>query len=295
MSHCLKLINSHYNALQQLVRSISWFDHADQLRASTYVICITLLILSIPSIALNALLLVTVWRVRSLQVTSNLFLCNLALSDLAIGLVVQPFAVAWKLSEFLSTDLESNCRIASTSIMLSFTFVSVSIVTITLVTVYRYLALCLHLSYKSTVTSKRVILVFGGVWFAGLAFSFLTLLGARIFHIAAAVVISSCHPTMTFCYYKIYQVLKYHHAKINQSMHVSQETTGLASMLAWNITGTILYFNSSVNPLNYYWKLREIRNSVNETINLVCPCIRISNHNAVTPIQSNHSVQTVNS
>ena len=36
--------------------------------------------------------------------------------------------------------------------------------------------------------------------------------------------------------------------------------------LAWQFTGTLIYLNSSLNPLLYYWKIREVRQAVKETL-----------------------------
>ena len=36
--------------------------------------------------------------------------------------------------------------------------------------------------------------------------------------------------------------------------------------LAWQFTGTLIYLNSSLNQLLYYWKIREVRQAVKETL-----------------------------
>lgn len=45
--------------------------------------------------------------------------------------------------------------------------------------------------------------------------------------------------------------------------------TGLRTpslVLAWDVTDTLLLFNSTLNPLLYYWKMRDVRQAVKETI-----------------------------
>ena len=45
--------------------------------------------------------------------------------------------------------------------------------------------------------------------------------------------------------------------------------TGLRTpslVLAWDATDTLLMFNSTLNPLMYYWKMRDVRQAVKETI-----------------------------
>ena len=40
--------------------------------------------------------------------------------------------------------------------------------------------------------------------------------------------------------------------------------------LAWQYTVTLVYLNSSLNPLLYYWKMREVRQVVKDTIRQLC-------------------------
>ena len=51
---------------------------------------------------------------------------------------------------------------------------------------------------------------------------------------------------------------------------------GLTSLVyqAWIYTATLVYFNSSLNPILYCWKLKEVRQAVKDTIRTVlCHCI----------------------
>ena len=42
--------------------------------------------------------------------------------------------------------------------------------------------------------------------------------------------------------------------------------------LTWALTSTLFFFNSSLNPFLYCWKMREIRKAARETIRQVCGC-----------------------
>ena len=50
----------------------------------------------------------------------------------------------------------------------------------------------------------------------------------------------------------------------------SQEKITLAVYLARQYTGTLIYFNSSLNPLLYCWKIPEIRRAVKDTLKQLC-------------------------
>ncbi|EDO43723.1 predicted protein [Nematostella vectensis] len=285
-----------------------WANYSANLKTSSYLLVTVFTILTLPSIVFNALILITVFRVRSIQTTSNVFLCNLAASDLGATLISLPLAFSWKLSEFLSTDAQNTCRIANAFMMSSVIFTGVSVLTLTTATVDRYLALYLHLSYNSIVTVQRVLIICGGMWVSCSIFSAVTLYGVHVYHPVTTIFVSVCLPVVIFCYYKIYKVLKYHHLKINQSVPSEEgkvvnllrykksvigliyvlvmmivllapfacvvavfEVSGQLSeslLLAWNVTGCLVFTNSTFNPLVYYWKIRELRYNVNETVSL---------------------------
>ena len=44
--------------------------------------------------------------------------------------------------------------------------------------------------------------------------------------------------------------------------------------LAWEITGVIVLFNSSLNPFIYCWKIKDIRLAVKDSISCFCCCLR---------------------
>ena len=39
-----------------------------------------------------------------------------------------------------------------------------------------------------------------------------------------------------------------------------------SNIIAWNIAAILVFFNSSLNPVLYCWKIREVRHAVKETI-----------------------------
>ena len=49
----------------------------------------------------------------------------------------------------------------------------------------------------------------------------------------------------------------------------------VAIVLAWRCTGTLLYFNSSLNPVLYCWKMSSVKKAMKETVRKIC-CNRSS-------------------
>ena len=54
---------------------------------------------------------------------------------------------------------------------------------------------------------------------------------------------------------------------------ITRRGASLSLILAWRYTGTLLLFNSSLNPLLYCWKMRAVKKAMKETIQqLFSPC-----------------------
>ena len=57
------------------------------------------------------------------------------------------------------------------------------------------------------------------------------------------------------------------------SVLITRRGASLWLILAWRYTGTLLLFNSSLNPLLYCWKMRAVKKAMKETIQqLFCSC-----------------------
>ena len=103
------------------------------------------------SITGNSLVLTAILRSPSLRSPSIVFLCSLAVSDLLVGLAVQPVFIA---TLFKSSDLLfQSCN------MLASSFCGVSLCTckMTAIGVDRFLALHCHMRYPNLMTSKRAL------------------------------------------------------------------------------------------------------------------------------------------
>ena len=61
-------------------------------------------------------------------------------------------------------------------------------------------------------------------------------------------------------------------------------------VLAWRCTGTLLFFNSSLNPVLYCWKMRSVKKAMKETVRKMC-CNRSSEFLTT----SNTGISTLNS
>ncbi|XP_078344366.1 melanocyte-stimulating hormone receptor-like [Oculina patagonica] len=250
----------------------------------------------------NALILVALCRDSSLNPPSKLFLRCLALSDLCVGLIVQPVTVVFLLSAVYHRW--RLCRVAeilwySMSILMG----GFSLAVLTAISVDRLLALLLGIRYRHVVTMKRARLLVA--LFLLISIVSCVLQYTDIFDFLVTVMWLLCLITSTFCYVRIYFALRNHiqvHVNLQgqpnaiSPLNLSRYKTTVSTAMwlfaaliicyapfglvlvvsatqselneSLNITTffalTLVYLNSSLNPMLYCWKIRELRNAVKE-------------------------------
>ena len=257
----------------------------------------------------NALILVALHKVSSLNPPSKLFLRCLAFSDLSVGLVVQPAAVVSLLSAvYRRWEL---CFVSERVWFFFSQFMAgCSFVTTIAISVDRLLALLLGIRYRQVVTIKRARLLVVVFLLASTANYVIYYTDISAFAVFSAIMWSLWLIVTTYCYARIYLTLQNHiQAQITPqgqpngispvnflrykktvssalwvfaAMMICYVLFGLvliahtvmspsASLLIINYFAiTLVYLNSSLNPILYCWKIRKIRNAVREILkNLV--------------------------
>lgn len=247
----------------------------------------------------NALVLVGIIRTPAIRSASMLMICSLAVSDLLVGIMVQPFYIAHHLTHGTVLFLLEGS--------IGHPVCGVSFLTITAITVDRFIALHYHLRYATLVTKSRVKHTLLLIWvfsFALLGFYFWN---KRVYRVLLGVIIIICFIVSTFCYFRIYQILRHHLAEIRTQQRAVQSSnaeshhtytgrfeksvmstfvfyialftcyfpmyifltlSGLLSMdwhQQWNFSATLVFSNSAINPFLYRWRLRELRVAVDKT------------------------------
>ncbi|EDO36985.1 predicted protein [Nematostella vectensis] len=209
-----------------------YISYSTELLPSTNILSMLLLLTVVPGAILNSLILATIWRVKPLQTPSNLFLCNLAISDLAVCVIAQPLALAWRWSEMNNSSYDIVCPLAVITSLASSQFAGVSLVTVTVASVDRYLALYLHLMYTSSVTTRRVGIVCAFTWFASTFVVFMAFAGRSTYNALCSALLPICILTVAFSFFKIVKVLMRHHTQIAaQSMSSNSSQSDMVSNL----------------------------------------------------------------
>ena len=258
--------------------------------------CILNAPLMLLSILGNALVLVAILRTPSIHSPSVIFLCNLAVTDLLVGLVVQPAYIAQQIVRTVSALQEAVTA-------MGFAGCGVSLWTMTAITVDRFLALHYHLQYPNLMTTSRAIYTIITIWCIITLFSFSILWSLSIYYFFATFCITICLLVCLVCFIKIYRIVRRHQLQIHvqqqavensidtNNHHIRQSTKSaknifiyfLAMILCYSpfsivviisgFTGvdlkviltfsfTVVLMNSSINPFLYCWRMTELREAV---------------------------------
>ena len=168
--------------------------------------------LSITAFLWNALILLALRKESaSLKPPSKLLYRNLAITDLCVGIIVQPLAVVYWISvvyESWSTCYYAFLAVSITGSMLCL----VSLIILTAISVDRLLALLLWFKYQRVVTRKRSYITVAVIWVLSLA--------GLVSYVCVFIIASLCIITSILSYTKIFHSLRYY--KIHVHGHASQ-------------------------------------------------------------------------
>ena len=123
--------------------------------------------LSITASLGNALILIALHKVTSIHPPTKLFFRCLAVTDLCVGLIVQPLSVTLIMSPLIRMNVQGFFYVDRVCQTLSWILCGVSIFTSAAISVDRLLALLLGLRYRHVVTLRRVRVAIVCFWLVG--------------------------------------------------------------------------------------------------------------------------------
>ena len=187
----------------------------------------------------------------------------------------------------------------------AFLLVSASLLTITAIAVDRLLAISCHHRYEELITSKRVVVALLCLWITSFVAASVYISLPRHSSAVAVVVECVGLPSISVAYIRIYKVVKYHRNQIHSQLQVTNTQRAnltrekksalnavyvyvvflacylplLCSYIGLLSTSSrmpfwvaeqalifLVFLNSSLNPVLYCWRYREIREIVKSVV-----------------------------
>ena len=266
--------------------------------------------LSITASLGNALIFVVLHKETSLHPPTKLLFKCLAVTDLCVGLISQPLHCTLILSHYTTKMKSSFIVfVIKANTAISAILCGVSVGTSTAISVDRLLALLLGMRYRQVVTLRRTRVVVSCIWQSSVLLSCISFWSFRIFWITVYVAVTSLLAFSLFSYMKIYFTLRQHQAQIQGQFHQGhgggtplnmiryKKTVSsilwvqlvlllcyipfvVVSILTideeisfdviWAATVTLVFLNSSLNPILYCWKINEVRQEMKDLMRNFC-------------------------
>ena len=280
------------------------------LQSASVYFAVVNIFLSITAFLGNSLTLVALHKESSLHPPSKLLYRCLATTDLLVGLIAQPlYVTCWMSVVHEHWTLCYYAEIAA--YIIGSALCGVSLLTMAAISVDRLLALLSGLRYKEIVTLKRIYIIIASFWVLCLVASLCTIFDQRITALYTRILIPLSLLISLASYTKIFCTLRHHQAQIQQqpsqpsalnmaryrkAVHsalwvqsalvvcytpyyivdivVAYSTTYSSHLVVvLEIVTILVYFNSTLNPFLYCWKISKMREGMKQTIRqaLCCP------------------------
>ena len=277
-------------------------DEIEELRRTYIANCVLNSFLSYTAIMLNIVTIHAMRKTLSLPKTLKTLLVSLAVSDVGVGLLSQPFYISL-LVKWLQQD-NPDCKAYVMFTVIIDVFSVTSFFGVVAVTVDRFLAIHLHLRYQELVTHKRVVVVVITIWLLSVFFpsiswtaydiySFVEILLGIVLLVLTAIVNIKIYLTVQLHKNQIQALQVQQEAQTDEMVHFARFIKSAVNVFYVYVTFvvcylpyfisvalirtngsnmalkrlnlfsvTLIHLNSSLNPVIYCWKMRHIRHAI---------------------------------
>ncbi|XP_078373345.1 putative G-protein coupled receptor 45 [Oculina patagonica] len=256
----------------------------------------------------NALIMAAIWKKPSMRTPSYVLLAGLAFTDFCTGLLSQPFFVIYRVAE-LTGNIKLFCNIGVIAEIVGSYFSSLTVIVMTIIAVERWLHMSRRslLTVRRVVIIYIMFVVLLIVFFScGLYgryyMSELVSVTFVIFLLGAVL----CFVLHIFAYFKVFQIVREHQSQVQTNQNaidlkrykkslftilyilaifflsyvplvccllvvfIMEKFENESSSAAINACVAVVYSSSFVNPLLYYWRIKEIRDSARGIVTNFC-------------------------
>ena len=234
----------------------------------------------------NTIVIIALWRSKSMYSATKALFYSLAFSDLATGLT-QPLFVAY----LLGVAWENGwlyCTVALPFSLTALFFSMVSLWTLSIIAVDRYLALHLLTRYKTVVTVKLIVAALVLGWLISAFCTVSIIFSVKFRQIVSDIAVFICFIISIYCYRRNYITLRQqklhvqalrsfqveHYRKSLKSMFlifclffpffcilvfVTIAGFGSTSLFILDVSTLIVMTNSLLNPIVYCMRVRDLK------------------------------------
>ena len=286
---------------------ISFFIFARQNPSFAYILlAISSVMCSLTAVVGNTIVIIALWRSKSMYSATKALFYGLAFSDLATGLT-QPLFVAY----LLGVAWENGwlyCTVALPFSLTALFFSMVSLWTLSIIAVDRYLALHLLTRYKTVVTVKLIVAALVLGWLISAFCTISIIFSVKFRQIVSGIAVFICFIISMYCYRRNYITLRQqklhvqaqrsfqveHHRKSLKSMFlifclflstifpffcilvfVTIAGFGSTSLFILDVSTLIVMANSLLNPIVYCMRVRDLKVEALRVIHSIFFCFPV--------------------
>ena len=204
------------------------------------VLSIIMNLLTCPLITLlNTIIIIALKTNRMLRTMHNILLGSMAVTDLAVGTVVQPLFITQEIVLIAGGSLSLYCKFRQIHSALTPIVCILSVLHCALIAVERFVAMKYSLRYDSIVTKFRLIVTVSCCWFIVIVYWLTRILYKALFPSSAFIFLSL--PVIIYCHTSVYFVCRRHLAQIKSEQVSREESTKfLNERKAWKTTAIII-------------------------------------------------------
>ena len=175
-------------------------------------LCVFNAYLSYTATMLNIAAIYAIRKTSSVSKNLKTMLLSLAISDLGVGLLVQPMFVAYVMNSKQNNETNEFYNAIHIAFLIPTNFfIYASLFSVTALCVDRILAIRLHLRYQELVTDKRVAAVVVLIWVISALISLIRLFIPKdIMYVSFVIIQSACIITATSLSAKLYLTIRRH-------------------------------------------------------------------------------------
>ena len=274
----------------------------------TLATCIVASLLAPMAVAGNALIMAAIWKNPSLRTPSYVLLAGLAFTDFCTGLLSQPFFVMYQVAR-LAGNRKIFCFAAVITEGVGYNFSCLTVIVMTIIAVERWLHMSRRslltvrrvvILYIISVVLLILLVAYHMYnWYKTneflSAFIFALLFGAAF-----------CFSLTIFAYFKVFRIIREHQSQVQTNQNaidiekyrksvftilyilvifllsyvpyvccilvisITYDFSAESSIAALNVCAAIVFSSSFLNPLVYYRRIKEIRDSVRNIVKSLC-------------------------